>query len=128
MKQLIEICGQATNKALLMNLAPNPDDAVSLLTRMVEESALVTHPRGNRRYGTFILKVVCNQLQNLYLDSPKNDWCRVCFDTGIVRVYDVEQGVTRIPCQICRNKGVGSERHDAISTRQPENRDSRWAV
>ncbi len=123
----IEICGKPINTMMLMGLAYSEGEARRLLNRMLAAAALTTHPKGNRRYGAFVLKVVCNQLQSVFLDSPKNDWCRDCLDTGVAKVYDEEQGIIYIPCQSC-NKGVEHERQDAVSVGNVKKSDSRRAV
>lgn len=109
----VEICGKPINTVVLMGLVDSREEATRLLNRMVLGAALTTHPKGNRRYGAFVLKIVCNQLQSVFLDSPRNDWCRDCLDTRVARVYDEEQGTIYIPCQTC-SKGVSHERQDAV--------------
>jgi len=114
-KNQVEICGQAINQVILMNLASTKPAAKELLEWMVANAAKATHPMGTRRYGVFVLKVVCNQLQNVFIDSPRNDWCRECLDTGVVEVYDVEEGTKYIKCQNCTINGVVDERSNAVS-------------
>lgn len=123
MAERITISGEAIEQAFDLALAPDREEAVRLLSGWVKQAAIATHPEGNRRYGDFILRVACNQLQSVFLDTPDQSYCGDCFGTGHVKVFDVEIGARNIPCQDCTTqeiKGVENERHDAIPTWQTQ--------
>ena len=99
------ICGKAINQLMLMSIAFCETEAESLLRDWVSRSALTTHEKGNRRFGSFVLR----------MGSEGGTYCSMCYGTETVKVFDSGQGSTTIPCQEC--KGVENERQDAISTR-----------
>lgn len=109
------ICGKAINQLMLMSIAFCETEAESLLRDWVSRSALTTHEKGNRRFGSFVLKIGQEGLENVFLDGEHGTYCSMCYGTETVKVFDSGQGSTTIPCQEC--KGVENERQDAISTR-----------
>lgn len=104
------------------------DERTDLLEDWVTLAAICTHEEGNLRYGAFIMRYDYDDhaVTNVWLDSPLNDWCRMCFDTKMVLVDDIEEGSKMIQCQQC--KGVENEGQDAIQTGPTTDRYSGWPL
>jgi len=75
------------------------EDASLWLLRAMYESAPITHPEGNRRYGDLLLTVSDNRLVDLAVYEPQ---CASCNDTRRFIAYDPDGTPRSWPCPDCR--------------------------
>lgn len=73
------------------------DDVSAVLSMMVSESAQTSHKRGNRRYGSFVLKVQDGKILDVFIDDISKAFCPDCFDSKVSKVWE--------QCEVCEGDG-----------------------
>lgn len=93
---------KAVDAALNMGLALDEDSAAELLGKFYSRAAIVTHDRGTRRFGGYVLEMSENEteIRNLSLYDPKVIPCIDCYGTGHQDMLDEGYWI-KVPCQTC---------------------------
>jgi len=92
-----DVSSTAVLHAMHMGLGEDPEQLVSLLSNFARHSTRVTHPKGNRRYGGYVLDVNGPRVY----DVAKFDGrpvCQDCHGTGKHQMRDRGRWVD-VPCQ-----------------------------
>lgn len=88
----------AINQAARLGLGTDADEITSLLGQFARRAALVTHPKGNRRYGGYVLRVEGPRVYSVAEYAPGEWVCPDCHGTGKHHQYDEGRWID-VPCQ-----------------------------
>lgn len=94
-----DVATTAVSQAMELGLGDDPEQLVDLLAQFARRSAIVTHPRGNRRYGGYVLDVSGPRIYGVYAYDNRRV-CRDCHGTRRHRMRDGGRWVD-VPCQAC---------------------------
>lgn len=95
-----ELTEHAVEQAIRLGLSDSQRETQLLLNRMLEDSAPVTHPRGNRRYENWLFNV-----QGKLVISVHKIFCTQCDDRKRITVYDTCESCGGKKCKQCHWKG-----------------------
>ncbi len=96
---MVRISEKAIAEAIGLGLHYVCDDVRGLLRGFAKDAAIVTHPRGNRRYGGYVLEVDENVVHGIAQFEP-GYVCNDCHGVGFHRIVDRSK-VHNVPCQSC---------------------------
>jgi hypothetical protein len=99
-KPVVHVSDLAEKQARDYGLHLSGENLTRLLIRFVEESAIVTHKLGNRRYGDYVLDVEDETLYGIYKYIPGRYSCPDCYGVGFHKMRN-GRGWTNVPCQNC---------------------------
>ena len=104
--QTFDVSLDAVNQAMSLGLGEDTDDLVSLIANFARSSALVTHPKGNHRYGGYILEID-GMLVYKIAKFNSSVVCPECHGTGMHHQRDSGRWVD-VPCQnpTCSERSV----------------------
>ena len=101
-KNETRITESAVEKAYSLGLDASDHEygLYGVLLDMLEQSAVITHPRGNRRYEDWVLSFSRGVLHNVHLIR-----CGECDDKRRVQVWNECPDCHGKGCEACRGKG-----------------------
>jgi hypothetical protein len=84
-----------------LGLGEDADTLIALLAMFARRSAIVTHPRGTRRYGGYVLDVEGLRIYGISRLEDHRSVCPDCHGLGRHRMHDDCRWI-EIPCQTCK--------------------------
>lgn len=82
------VSDRAADAAIALGLVDTREEGRQLLATMAGQSAIVTSPIGNRRYGVFFFRVRDGAVYDLTLEPGVQSWCEACYGTEVILVPD----------------------------------------
>lgn len=95
-----DVSSTALLQAIGLGFDEDVEDLVVTLSAFAHRSAKVTHPRGNRRYGGYVLDVEDERIYGIYKFDERASVCTDCHGTRRHRMRDGRRWV-EVPCQTC---------------------------
>jgi len=95
-----DVSGTAVLQAMQLGLGDDPAAVTALLSSYARRAALVTHPKGARRYGEYVLDMKGYQIYGIYPLEPRT-FCADC--RGLKRrLVRVGPEWVEVPCETCK--------------------------